>query len=383
MTIRSLIFWPHLVAGVLAGIVIFIMSVTGVLLMYEKQAIGWADSGVRLEVSAEAARLPVEDLLARVRDARGGAAVTAITIASAPDVPAIATVTRAAWLVDPYSGAVLGESAPRLRRFFRSVTDWHRWLATSAEQRVAGRAITGWANLIFLLIVISGLYLWIPRRWTWRRIKAVAVLNPRLSGKARDFNWHNAIGAWCAVPLFFIVLGALPISFPWANALVYRIVGESPPPAAPPPAARPQPPANAGAVIPQGLNAALTRAEWQVDGWRTISLRVPASGSAPAVFTIDRGTGGQPQLRGTLTIDPSDGQVVRWEPFESLPAGRRLRSIARFLHTGEVLGFAGQTIAGLASLGAAFLVWTGITLAIRRLVNWSRPGEVRRDRLAA
>ncbi len=40
---RSVIFWIHLAVGVTAGIVIFIMSVTGVALTYEKQMIEWAD----------------------------------------------------------------------------------------------------------------------------------------------------------------------------------------------------------------------------------------------------------------------------------------------------------------------------------------------------
>ena len=34
---RKTIFWLHLITGVLAGLVILIMSVTGVLLMYQKQ----------------------------------------------------------------------------------------------------------------------------------------------------------------------------------------------------------------------------------------------------------------------------------------------------------------------------------------------------------
>jgi hypothetical protein len=40
------------------------------------------------------------------------------------------------------------------------------------------------------------------------------------------------------------------------------------------------------------------------------------------------------------------------------------------LHTGEVLGLAGQTIAGIASFGGAVLVWTGLSLAWRRFVQW-------------
>jgi threonine/homoserine/homoserine lactone efflux protein len=39
----------------------------------------------------------------------------------------------------------------------------------------------------------------------------------------------------------------------------------------------------------------------------------------------------------------------------------------RFGHTGEAGGVIGETVAAVASLGAAFLVWTGLSLALRRL----------------
>ena len=44
MTLRKVLFWCHLAAGVTAGVVILIMSVTGALLTYEKQIIAWADT---------------------------------------------------------------------------------------------------------------------------------------------------------------------------------------------------------------------------------------------------------------------------------------------------------------------------------------------------
>ena len=89
-------------------------------------------------------------------------------------------------------------------------------------------------------------------------------------------------------------------------------------------------------------------------------------------FSLDRGTGGQPQLRASLTLDRATGGELKWEPFEMQSRGRRLRTILRFAHTGEVLGVAGQTIAGLVSLGALVLAWTGIALSLRRLSAWQK-----------
>jgi uncharacterized iron-regulated membrane protein len=98
-------------------------------------------------------------------------------------------------------------------------------------------------------------------------------------------------------------------------------------------------------------------------------VRIPESPRAPLAFAIDRGDGGQPQLRSTLTLDRA-GTVVTYENFSSQSPARRLRSVMRFAHTGEVLGLPGQTIAGIATAGSVVLVWTGIALALRRGRSW-------------
>jgi hypothetical protein len=153
---------------------------------------------------------------------------------------------------------------------------------------------------------------------------------------------------------------------------VYRIVGEAPPQRAGGTGGGGRGGASAAdrgpqAVALDGVESMWARAESQVDGWRSITVRLPMSVGAPVAFTIDRGEAGQPQKRSTLTLDGSTGEAARWEPFSSLTPGRRLRSVLRFAHTGEVWGLAGQTIAGLVSAGGAVLVYTGISLATRRL----------------
>jgi uncharacterized iron-regulated membrane protein len=120
------------------------------------------------------------------------------------------------------------------------------------------------------------------------------------------------------------------------------------------------------------LNSLWSRAEQQVEGWRTINVRVPESNRAPVVFAIDTGEGGQPQHRSTLTLDRATGDVVSYEAFADQSLGRRLRSISRFAHTGEVLGIPGQTVAGLATAGSVVLVWTGLALAWRRGRAWMK-----------
>jgi uncharacterized iron-regulated membrane protein len=412
MGVRKIVFWLHLVAGVVAGAVILVMSVTGVLLTYERQMTAWVDQrglAARPGVSAGNER-SVEAVLAKVAASEpGGAAPSTLVVQADPAAPvAVAFGRQRTVYVDAASGQVLGEGSKRVRAFFHSVTEWHRWLATQGENRPIGKAVTGACNLAFLFLVVSGVFLWWPRKWKWSAVKGVVLFRRGLSGKARDFNWHNVIGLWSAAPLVIVVASGAVISYPWASDLIYRAVGEAPPArnAGPAPAGGGNRPTTArattvnsaaapssgpstaraatagGASAFVGIDAALAAAGGHAPGWRSVTLQLPRSAEAPLSFTIDHGSGRQPQYRGQLTYDRAKGAVTKWEPFESQSLGRRVRAIARFAHTGEVLGVVGQTVAGLASLGGAVLVYTGVALAWRRLIG-RRKGSSARDEVEA
>ena len=91
------------------------------------------------------------------------------------------------------------------------------------------------------------------------------------------------------------------------------------------------------------------------------------------MFSIDTSAGARrPDTRTQLTLDRRTGEVVKLEPYASQPAGRKIVGWLRFIHTGEAFGLPGQTVAGLASTGGVMLVWTGLSLALRRLAGWWR-----------
>ena len=114
----------------------------------------------------------------------------------------------------------------------------------------------------------------------------------------------------------------------------------------------------------------MAKAKQQIEDWNSVSVQVPQKPDAPVTFALDRGNGGQPQYRAQLALDPASGEVTRWEQYSDYTTGRRMRTWFRFAHTGEFYGIIGQTIAGIASFGAAFLVFTGISLALRRFFGW-------------
>jgi uncharacterized iron-regulated membrane protein len=283
--------------------------------------------------------------------------------------------------VDRYTGEILADSAAGVRSFFDTIVGWHRWFDADESSREMARAITGASNLAFLFLLFSGAYLWLPPVYKRALFRVRVYFNARAeNAKARDYNWHHVFGFWSVLPLIVIVASALVFSYGWANDLLYRAVGDTPPVEG---RRAPKSEMEMGSDLPPveaiGLDAYVQAAAIAAPGWTSLTLTPPNPGARQIDVTVDYGTGRQPQKRETLRLDAATAAVSAREPFASLPAGRKARSWVRFLHTGEALGFLGQTVAGLVSLTSVIMVWTGLALAWRRLVS----PVLRRRRLAA
>ncbi|HVG79495.1 MAG TPA: PepSY-associated TM helix domain-containing protein [Patescibacteria group bacterium] len=377
MIVRRFVFWLHLLTGITAGSVILVMSATGVVLTCEPQMVDYAERSLRTVPPplAGAARVSLGNLVAAAQDARGGERASTVTFGSEPRSSVRVGFGREATLfVHPFTGAVISPGS-RTHTVLHVVEDWHRWLGS----RDLGRPFTGACNLAFLGLGISGLFLWWPRAWSRRAMRAITVPDLRLRGKARDFNWHNSIGFWCAPVIIVITLTGAVMSYQWANDLLYRVTGNTPPPVAggggagvgAARAGRPEGREKSGAAPSIDLDALATRAAGQVPSWVAITLRLPQRPGGPVIAFIQEPPTWHPNPRSVLTLDAATAQVVRWEPFAGANLGRKLRVLVRVLHTGEVGGVIGQGIAGLASVGGVFPVSTGIAQACRRARAWS------------
>ena len=371
MTLRRAIFWIHLCVGVTAAIVILMMSVTGVILTFEMQLNEWARRGYRATPAGPGARpLAADALLERVTSASPETEPSSMALSPDPLAPAaIGFGRRQTLYVDRYTGEIRGDGDTPMRRFLRSVMYWHRWFALEDDNRAIGRAVTGAANLGFLFLVMSGFYLWWPRTWTRKSLRNVTWFRRGLGPKARDFNWHNVIGFWMAVPLLIIVFSGAMISYRWVGNLIYVAVGETPPSrgaqaAAAPATDEPKPPAQP--VERVSYQSILDRAAAAAPEWRRLTIRIPDAGDVPLTVQVDHGSARQAAKRTNLTFDQSSGALTTRASGQPASRGQRIRSWLRFAHTGEVYGFVGQTIAGVASAGALVLVWTGLALTWRR-----------------
>jgi uncharacterized iron-regulated membrane protein/flavodoxin len=376
------IFWSHLLAGLVAGSVIFIMSATGVILMYERQMVEYAERDVReITVPAGATKLSLDQVIATARAQNPNAEPTGMVLRNDPTASvAVGFGREGVFYVNPYSGAGLGESS-KLHGWFHDVIDWHRWLGMEGEGRATGRAITGACNLAFFWLAVTGVYLWWPRSWHWRGMKPSLLFNFRLRGKARDWNWHNVIGFWSSSVLVVLTLTAAVMSYPWANDLLYILAGSTPPPRAQGNSPVAQAPGKRGEGEPRerkplaSFDTFFARAEQQAPDWVMMMMRLPPRGAGPINILIQEPTAPHIFARSQLQLNRSTAEVIKWEPYASASPGRKARIWVRGLHTGEALGLVGQTVAGLASLGGCFLVWTGFAMAWRRFRYRKRDAE--------
>tara|TARA_R110000824_G_scaffold7892_8_gene36008 strand:- start:5969 stop:7126 length:1158 start_codon:yes stop_codon:yes gene_type:complete len=382
--IRKTIFWAHLVSGVLAGLVIFMMSLTGVILTYERQIENWFARADYLPVSQQTTQsLPIESLLDLGLLSSPEFTPSSVVITNDPGAPVSLNAGRSGSIeLNPYSGETMHTGNPSLEAFFSAVTGWHRWFNVSGENRANARAITGISNLIFLFLILSGMYLWLPKIWRWSLFKArLLFIGKAANAQARDFNWHHVFGIWSAIPLVFIVATATVFNYSWANNLVYQVFGEEAPQRDRGPAAADNISYTTGALtshqrymnLDELVDSAKRITEQELGHWQSISMSLPSASDDVLNFSVNQSIGGQPHKQFNLSLDRSTGVLLSMSGLSDQSPGQRTRSIIRFLHTGEVLGFWGQTLAGLVSFASLFMVWTGFALAYRRLIQpWFR-----------
>lgn len=379
-TFRKTLFWLHLVAALLTGLLIAVMCFTGTALAFEKELVAWSERDARRVAPPDAPRLPLAALQSTLALAHPAVRPGTIIVSSDPTA-AVAFVAgrNEAYYLNPYTAEIRQPASRATAAFMQTMVTWHRYLGFTGEtSRPRAKLLNGIANLTFCFLALSGLYLWLPRTWSWRALRPSIWFRQNTSSRARDFNWHNTIGFWSAPILIALTLTALPISFRWGGTLLYTLTG-TPLPAsgpqssgAPPPTATvPAPPAGAAHVTADQLLAAAQRT---LPTWQTITLRLPAPGAAQPASLAVRAHDTWPRTAlTTLQYDPFTGTLLRQDGYADLSAARKARAWTRYLHTGEALGPLGQFVAGLASLGGLFLVYTGFALTWRRFFGTNSP----------
>lgn len=385
MTLRKVIFWIHLLVGLIAGAVIAVMSVTGIGIAFEEEILAWHDrevSSVTTPPAGGMETLSIENLRQKVHETYPGEEISSLTMHRDREK---------AWefhgrhegpvYVDPYTGATRSSLSHDAQEVIHKLEEWHRWLGAEDAQGSIGQLVTGVGNILFVVLCVTGLYLWFPRRWSRRAFRPLVALVFRYRGKARDFNWHNVFGFWSLPVLLMLGITAVVISFEWGHRAVFTLAGEEAPKSrnygmmAVPPPQVPIPPIGTP-LLP--LETAFARVAAAFPAWESISLELPAPADAttsppdPLDFGVTVPDHMPSRAYIPVKTDPFTGAILQQVHFNDRSPGLQARVWIRFLHTGEAFGLPGKIIVTIATAASLVLVWTGFALSWRRFLGKRR-----------
>lgn len=361
-----------MVSACLTGVVVLFLSFTGVILTYERQIIAWQERGYRV-TSAEnsASPLPLDRVVAIASGAAGKPSSSVVLQADSRAPVEVDFGRDQRLFLNPFTGVVLGGGATRTRAFFRTVTELHRWFGAPLEVRPVARTVKSVFNWALLLLIVTGTFLWLPGSIRWQRIKAGAFFRSGLTGRARQWNQHNVLGIWAAIPIAIIVISGAFMVNGLATNLLYKFIASPLPEQAGTDIEQKHHAhhkAGSSQVAATGeLQQAVTVAERWTPGWRILRVIVPKPEDSSIRVSSESLNGARPDKKTELTFDRRTGEITKFIPFSSYNLSAQIRAMARYVHTGEAEGLAGQTGVGHAGLACCALVWTGLSMSFRRL----------------
>jgi uncharacterized iron-regulated membrane protein len=349
----------HLWLGLITGLIIAIVCITGTLLTFREESDLWLYPELTL-VEPGAARMSLDALVEA-----SGLESPAITLYDDPRRSVeLSAKKRTVRYIDPYTGKILGDRV-YLETPMGKVFSLHRWLLMPDGP---GGLIVGTSTLIFLFIILTGYIIWFPRNRRTLRDRLRITWSKGALRALREL--HIAAGFYVGAILFVIALAALPWSFKWADAGVYAVTSS------PRESSKPSAITEQGRVQP--LDVLLATATQAAGPWHTAKISPPKEPGQALVAQLLLKDAQHNKAQDKVELNPVTGALISHTPFAARPPGVRARAHLYALHIGSILGWPTRLIAFVATLLGATFPITGFLMWF---VAWraKRRAAVRRD----
>ena len=399
-TFKAGVLWLHRWLGLISGLVVVVVSVTGCLFVFQKEINRWVRADLRSVDTAtqteraEGARprLPLEELQRRAADTLGverlayglttfgdpGRTWKAFTFQyGEPTWTYFGSIKEyETAYIDPYTGEVAGV-VDEERDFFQVVKalHWSLLLATPI-----GQPIVVWATVVFVVLLVSGLILWWPRWWNRRERRRSFRVRWKATLYRLNYDLHNVLGFYALVVALIIALTGFYWAFPVAKKSLYFLgTGEYrlPPESQQQVQSEPVPSPGSG-QSGSPLEAAYAKAWGEYPGAHRITFTSPAPSDSQGTIqaTVYR-DGGVYYGKSHLQFDRYTGELLHNAPYSQKNAGEKLLEMNYDIHVGAIGGLPGKLIAFLASLISASLPVTGF------IIWWKKKRKGKSSRLKA
>ncbi len=379
----------HLWLSLPLGIVLTIVCLSGAVLVFEGEITRALHPELyRVAAPADARPLRPSQLAGRIgAQMPDSLHLVSLQLSARSDEPCMAAFRetgRRQLSVDPYTGNVNGWAESPA--FFGTVRKLHRWLLDpppSKGEKSVGKAIVGVSTLALVLILVSGLILWIPRSRKALRNR----LKVSYSDGRRRF-WHDchvSLGFYATLLLLVMALTGLTWSFGWYRTAAYALFGGPQQTVAA--QEKPSRKADSGnrherersgertAGREQGKRQAETEARpFDYAVWDEVLEQLTAHYTAYKTIVLTQ-TEAQVARQSAMrridraTFDPRSGRLAEITRYEEMPRQQRLRGWFYAFHTGTWGGIWTKILYFIAALIGASLPLTGYWLWWRRCMN--------------
>jgi uncharacterized iron-regulated membrane protein len=362
---RRLIGWLHLWLGLISGIVVVIVSITGCLFVFQKEI---SESVYRSEMFVQpqsTATLPVSQLNAIAQKALGkDKPVEYITTYKNPsrawEFMAYKSNDTAltyfgaieyyqSVFINPYTGAVTGIKDYKYD-FFAVVKYIHWSLLLNTKY---GQPIVGWATFIFVILLITGLILWWPKKWNRATKQQSFGIKWGAKIKRLNYDLHNVLGFYSLLIAMILGLTGMIFSFRWFVAFVYvAVAGTTQQPNIPTVTSTQAP------VIASPLDMAYQATLAQVQDAKRIGIS-PAEGKEGTIGCYAYKQEETYYNFDALQFDQYSGKLLNRRNNAEKNRGEKLIAMNYDIHVGAIAGLTGKIIAFVVSLICASLPVTG------------------------
>ena len=366
LTTRRILFRLHWAAGLVAGVVLAIVGVTGAMLGFEAEWLAWLNPGYQTPSEGRPA-LSADAWIARAQASAPELRPRSLSW-SGDDWPVRVRLSAGrdrglAVALNPYSGEILGPE--RGTETLAAAEDLHRRLAAGP----IGKQLVGASTVLLIVMLVSGVYL----RWPGRPRAVSAWLKPnlRLRGRALLWNLHAVIGTWVLAAYLLAALTGLWWSYDGYRNLINGLAGVEGP------MRRPAESADAEGATPS-VSLAWSAFRSAVPDATRASLRLPGKDDAIIEVRYQDPRSAHERAWDSLRIDRESGVIVERHAHRDQPAGRRFVAALFPLHSGSWFGTPGRVLMALASLLMPLFTVSGLWLWwLRRRRAKQRRGDHR------
>lgn len=358
---RRIILALHLYLGLVSGIFLVILGLTGSVMAFEGQIDHWLHPS-RWYVTPHPQTLPESTLLHLVEQRFAPDRVVFFTIAPESNIAQAIFImpprgqgpggphTEREITIDQYSGSVLSvvTTPTTTTSVLAFIHQFHLRLGSGQT----GKLIISVVGLILVFEVPLGVVLW----WRTKR----AAVKWKGSGFRVSFDLHHIIGVYLAAFLFLAAVTGIFIGFDSMESMFYRVTHSARIPM------RPAQSTVIAGAMPAGIDEVLDAAHTAMPDGLISVVQLPGTPRGAYQVIFRKPGDAYSAVHATAWIDQYSGKVLSFADLYASPGYRAIR-LNRALHTGDIFGLPSQIIVSLTSLALVVMVVTGVIIWWKKL----------------